>query len=145
MKRKNKVVIIIVVAAIFLLLIWIISPVFFFFCYNTSISIDYANIKAGIPEIIMTYQGVESVEILYDEDFLEFEIDIHLIHSGRLLLGNVNDKLRGNFRIERVGNYDILLYDLLTNDMLGFLLHTRLDSVKDVVLNYNKVYSLVKS
>jgi hypothetical protein len=145
----RKKIIICIASIIFLGILLIFSPLkfvvgFVYYIYQGHF-VDYHKVRDEIPAKIMSYQGVKRAEVLYDEDYFEFEIAMYLENGGQLLLGDVTNNLRGSFRIERVGDYDVSRGRVLDNKMLGFLLGTRIYSVKDIVMKYDKVHSLIKS
>jgi hypothetical protein len=107
--------------------------------------LDYHKVKDEIPIKIMLYPGVKRAEVLNDEDYFEFTIAIYLENGGQLKLGNVSNNLRGSFRIERVGNYDLTRGIGFTNKELSFILGYRIHSVRDIVMKYDKVHSLLKT
>jgi hypothetical protein len=122
--------------------IW--GPFLFVPVYFSYISYIYPKVEKEIPMKILNYPEVTKAEILRDEDILEFTIDIHLEDNKRLLLGNVNEKLKGNIRIERVDDLKMagnVLYPKLLSHLLGI----KIKSVKDIIINYNKIYELVET
>lgn len=115
------------------------------FIYGTYLSNNYSKITNELLNEMLNYPELSHAEIVLDDDFFELQIALALKNGGTLLLTNVNERLRGNFVIIRVGNYRVVGNPSFTLKDIEPVLGIRAKSVKDVVVNYDKIYALLKT
>jgi hypothetical protein len=148
MKQEKKLFILFVLlnpVSLFLYIILFGIPIYVFI-YGTYLSNNYSKITNELLNKMLNYPGVTHAEIILDDDFFELQIALALKNEGTLLLTNVNERLKGNFVIIRVGNYRVVGFNRsFTLKDIELVLGIVVKSVKDVVINYDKIYTLLET
>jgi hypothetical protein len=99
---------------------------------------------------------IHAFNILYDEgDFflVSATIEILLGENRKLVISRVDENLKGNdMRIERIGKYKFwgfkssnALMSYLHKDIIEAELSIKLETVFDIIQNYEKIYSFVET
>jgi hypothetical protein len=148
MKQEKKLFILFVLlnpVSLFLYIILFGIPIYIFI-YGTYLSNNYQKITNELLNKMLNYTEVSHAEIILDDDFFELQIALALKNGGTLLLTNVNERLKGNFVIIRVGNYRVVGFNRsFTLKDVDLTLGIAVKSVKDVVVNYDKIYALLET
>jgi len=101
-------------------------------------------------------ENIHNINILYDDGgFLTVSLTIEILfgENDRIIISRINEKLKGDdLRIEKIGAYEFIGFNsdgsgspYLHKKILETELFLKLETVIDIIQNYEEIYSFVKS